>query len=171
MPLGYLFGGICYPAAGSNRRRGSPKTKKREGSQLLLQSVPQVHGLTMAVRQFPPIRWIEWSWSHCKIRRAVHVVPPKQVGHSKTRIFFAQDVPDLLALYELVGLSPKLDFTLLFKVPAISNDSIFSRPLACEVGGLSRAGHCWKHGLHHRLVLRCNPLFQKWGVLTNDSWR
>ena len=125
----------------------------------------------MAVGQLSPIRWIEWPWSHRKIRRAVHVVPPKQVGHGKTRIFFAQQIPDLLALYELVGLSPKLDFTLLFKVPAIANDSIFSRPLACEVGGLRRAGHCWKHGFHHRLVLRCYPLFQKWGMLPNDSWR
>jgi len=76
------------------------------------------------------------SRRHGIVDVGVHRIPPKKIGYGEVRIAFTRDIPEFMALNKVIALSPKLNFTLIVKVPAVAHDAVVGRPLSGEVRGL-----------------------------------
>ena len=127
------------PPARREVGRRAPEPEERELAQARVQLVAELGGLRVDVRDLPAVGGVHRAWRDRPRRRAVHVVPPEELGARERGIPPAGRVPDLLARHEPVRLAPEPDLRQIVEVPAVGDDAVVAGEEPGGERGLHRA--------------------------------
>ncbi len=136
-----VAGAVGDPAAGADVCRGAPEVEQRKGAELPRQLRAQLRRLRVDVRQLAPVGRIQGARRHRSVHRAVHVVPPEQLGAGKRRVTAAGRLPHLFSRHQRVALLPEPHLGGVAEVPAVRHRAVLAREEPRGEGGLHRAGH------------------------------
>jgi hypothetical protein len=138
-PLGGGVGGALGAIASGD---GSPEGGEREPPEFLYDPGAEGGWVRVDVEQLASIGAVDGAGGDGVIHVGVHIEPPEQLGDGEPGDALAEQVPDLGAGDEVVGLFPEVDLGEFAVIPAVADDAVRGGQLAGEIIGLGGAGDC-----------------------------
>ena len=115
------------PACGFDGSRWSPKAKEGESTKFVLEHVPEMRRVGVAVGYFSAIGFVDGPRRDRVVGGGDHVEPPEHVEGGDGEVILSGGFPDHFALDEFVGLLPEKDFSKLAVVEAVGDDAVIRR--------------------------------------------